>query len=146
VQQQAAAAAPRATVDSALARQVMRELAKTGPGEIVSAEGNVRWRISGASVERSGDAGATWQTQSTGVSAVLAAGAAPSRTVCWVVGAAGTIVRSVDGRTWQRVPFPEAIDLRAVRASDAAHAVVTAGDGRTFATADGGQTWQANGR
>jgi photosystem II stability/assembly factor-like uncharacterized protein len=95
-------------------------------------------------VERSGDAGTTWQRQPTGVNAVLTAGAAPSRTVCWMVGAAGTVVRSVDGRSWQRLAFPEPIDLRAVRASDAAHAVVTAGDGRTFATADGGRTWQAS--
>jgi photosystem II stability/assembly factor-like uncharacterized protein len=66
--------------------------------------------------------------------------------VCWIVGAAGTVARSTDGQTWQQVTFPEAIDLSAVRASDAAHALVTATDGRTFATADGGRTWQMNAR
>jgi hypothetical protein len=144
--QQKEALAPRAPANSALARSVIQDAAKLRPAiEVVSPDANVRWRISGANVEYSGDAGTMWQTQSTGVSAVLASGAAPSRTVCWIVGAAGTVVRSVDGRTWQRVAFPYAIDLRAVRASDEAHAVVTAVDGRTFATVDGGRTWQANG-
>jgi hypothetical protein len=138
------AAAPRATLN-AVGRPAVEDAAKaTAAVAIVSPDANVRWRINGTNVERSGDAGTTWQMQPTGVNAVLTAGAAPSRTVCWMVGAAGTVVRSVDGRSWQRLAFPEPIDLRAVRASDAAHAVVTAGDGRTFATADGGRTWQAS--
>jgi len=52
------------------------------------------------------------------------------------------VVLSIDGRTWQRVQFPEAIDLTAVRAPDATNAIVTAADGRTFTTADGGRTWR----
>jgi photosystem II stability/assembly factor-like uncharacterized protein len=124
----------------------MQAAAKAGAAvEIVSPDANVRWRINGTNIERSGDAGATWQMQSSGTSAALNAGAAPSPTVCWIAGTAGTVVLSVDSRTWQRLAFPEPIDLRAVRASDAAHAVVTAVDGRSFATIDGGRTWQASG-
>jgi hypothetical protein len=139
------AGAPRATLN-AVARPAVQDAAKTTAAVvIVSPDANVRWRINGTNVERSGDAGATWQMQSTGASAALTAGAAPSRTVCWMIGAAGTVTLSIDGRSWQRLAFPEPIDLRAVRASDAAHAVVTAVDGRTFATIDGGRTWQSSG-
>ena len=73
---------------------------------------------------------------------MLTAGAAPSRDVCWLVGPSGTVVVSTDGRTWQRVPVPEAIDLTAVRASDGLNATVTAVDGRTFTTTDAGKSWR----
>jgi photosystem II stability/assembly factor-like uncharacterized protein len=48
---------------------------------------------------------------------------------------------SADGATWQLRPFPEAINLAAVRAIDAKTAVVTTADGRQFSTTDGGATW-----
>ena len=48
---------------------------------------------------------------------------------------------SLDGRTWQRLPFPEPTDLTSVRALDGRTATV-AGAGRgSFRTSDGGQTW-----
>jgi photosystem II stability/assembly factor-like uncharacterized protein len=49
---------------------------------------------------------------------------------------------STDGRTWQRVAFPESVDLVSIRASDGVNATVTAADGRTFTTTDGGRTWR----
>ena len=116
------------------------------PPQIVSPDPNVRWRIlAGGRVDRSIDAGATWQAQSTGVSAAPTAGAAPSPTVCWLVGPRGLVLLSIDGRTWQRVTFADAIDLTAVRAPDALNATVTAADGRTFVTSDGGRTWRNGG-
>ena len=116
------------------------------PPQIVSPDPNVRWRIlAGGRVDRSIDAGATWQAQSTGVSAAPTAGAAPSPTVCWLVGPRGLVLLSIDGRTWQRVTLADAIDLTAVRASDALNATVTAADGRTFVTSDGGRTWRNGG-
>ena len=116
---------------------------RAAPAEIVSPDASVRWRmLPGGSVARSVDRGATWQQQSTGVAVTLTAGAAPSSAVCWLVGPGGTIVLSTDGRTWQRVAFPEAIDLVSVRASDAANATVTSDDGRAFSTADGGKSWR----
>jgi photosystem II stability/assembly factor-like uncharacterized protein len=103
----------------------------------------VRWRIvAGNRVERSTDGGATWQAQATGVTGRLTAGAAPSSTVCWLVGTEGVVLRSTDGQTWQRVTFPEAIDLTAVLATSDTNATVTAADGRVFSTTDGGETWK----
>ena len=71
----------------------------------------------------------------------LTAGAAPEPTVCWVVGRAGTVLVTTDGRTWQPVAFPEPVDLVAVQARDGRAATVITADGRTFRTADGGRTW-----
>jgi photosystem II stability/assembly factor-like uncharacterized protein len=112
------------------------------PIEVVSPDPLVRWRVlTSGTVGRSTDGGTTWQTQSTGVIATLTAGAAPTPTTCWLAGAGGIVLLSADGRTWQRVAFPEAIDLTSIHATDAANATVTAADGRTFTTADGGKTW-----
>jgi photosystem II stability/assembly factor-like uncharacterized protein len=61
--------------------------------------------------------------------------------VCWVVGRAGLVLRSIDGRTWQRITFPEMTDLSSVRATDARTASISTADGRTFSTANAGQTW-----
>jgi hypothetical protein len=109
---------------------------------IVSPDPAVRWRIAqGGSVERTTDNGLSWQTQLTGASG-LTSGAAPSPTICWLVGPAGTVVVSTDGRTWQRVSLRDAIDLTAVLAADGANATVTAADGRSFVTSDGGKTWR----
>ena len=71
----------------------------------------------------------------------LTAGAAPSPTVCWIVGRRGTVLLSIDGLQWRRLAFPESVDLVAVQASDASAATVTTADNRRFRTADSGQTW-----
>ena len=94
------------------------------------------------SVQRSNDAGATWETQSAGVSAVITSGAAPSDSVCWLVGKSGVVLLSTDGRSWRRVPFPQAVDLISVVATDATTATVVAAGGRTFRTTDGGRSWK----
>jgi len=113
--------------------------------DIVSPDPASRWRVSGAGgvVQHSTDGGSTWIDRSTGVAAQLTAGASPSASVCWLVGRGGVVLLSVDGRTWQRRPFPEPTDLMAVRAVDAKTATVTTADGRTFSTKDGGLTWNA---
>jgi len=127
------------------ARAQLMAKALAVPTVIMSPDANIRWRIvRGDGVERSIDGGTTWEIQSTAVPATLTAGAAPSPTICWLVGPGGLVVVSTDGKTWQRVSFPEAIDLTSIRASDAANATVTAIDGRTFTTVDGGKTWRAN--
>jgi photosystem II stability/assembly factor-like uncharacterized protein len=61
--------------------------------------------------------------------------------VCWLVGRAGTVLLSTDGRSWQRLAFPEAVNLVSVTATDTKTATVTASDGRRFSTTDGGVTW-----
>jgi hypothetical protein len=114
----------------------------TVPVEIVSPDPASRWRIlPGARVERSTTAGAAWEALTVGASGELAAGSSPDRTVCWLVGRAGTIRLTVDGVRFTSVPFPETVDLVSVRASSAASALVTTGDGRQFRTDDRGQTW-----
>jgi hypothetical protein len=71
----------------------------------------------------------------------LTASSAPSSDVCWLAGRGGLVMRSVDGRTWQRIDFPETMDLTAITATDATNAVITDAGGRTFRTSDGGRTW-----
>ena len=109
------------------------------------------WRLEPAGrVQRSTDSGKTWQDQDTGVTTLLAAGAATSIDAAWIVGRAGVILRTSDGGAhWLRVSPPTdpgnsaVLDLVAVTASDGSHATVTASNGRHFVTADGGQTWMA---
>ena len=111
--------------------------------EIRTPDPAIRWRVvDGRLVQRSLDAGATWVDQYRADEGVtLTAGVAPSTIACWLVGRAGAIVRTIDGRAWQRVRFPEPLDFTAVVAGDARTATVTAADGRQFATTDGGTTW-----
>ena len=123
---------------SALARQA----AGAAPTEIVSSDPSVRWRIGAAgSIQYSANGGSSWEALSTGIAADLTAGASPSPSVCWVVGRAGAVLLTTDGRRWQRLAFPEAVDLVAVQATDASAATVTTADGRQLRTADGGATW-----
>lgn len=110
--------------------------------EIVSPDAAFRWRILPAGrVERSVDGGATWQPQPTGVEAALVTGSAPSPKTCWIVGQHGLVLKTIDGQSWHRIAFPEALDLTSVRATDDLRATVTSVDGRTFTTVDGGATW-----
>lgn len=111
--------------------------------EIVSSDRSVRWRILGAELEHTVDGGATWTKQPTGTTVPLTAGVSPSPGVCWIVGRHGTVLRSIDGRTWQTVPFPEVADLIEVQSSGPAQATVTTTDARRFTTTDGGATWKA---
>jgi hypothetical protein len=111
---------------------------------IRSADPAVRWRITGAGVQRSTDGGSTWQSQDAGSAAVqLVAGVSPSPTVCWMVGRGGTVLLSIDGSSWRQLAFPEAVDLTSVAATSAGAATVTTSDGRVFGTTDGGATWTA---
>src|SRR5579871_2210850 len=139
-EQVAAAASPNA---GARALQSAADL--VAAPDISSPDPSVRWRIRGTAVERTTDAGATWSAQATGSAVPLAAGAAPSADVCWLVGRNGTVLRSVDGRTWQVIAFPERVDLVGVDAASATAATVTAADARRFTTDDGGATWRPGG-
>ena len=118
-----------------------------------SPSGSILWRAGrGGLIERSTDAGKTWISQTSPAREDWLAGAAVSDTVCWVVGRNGAIARTVDGERWERVapPAPAASevggklpDFTGVTASDALKATITAGNGRRYATQDGGKTWQA---
>jgi photosystem II stability/assembly factor-like uncharacterized protein len=109
---------------------------------IVSPDPDLRWRIVGAAIQRSSDAGRTWVAQATGTTNELLAGSSPAPTVCWIVGRTGLVLLSTDGLTWRRLEFPNlAVDLVGVTARDTLAAIVTAADGRRYRTADGGRTW-----
>ena len=109
---------------------------------IASPDPSIRWRIGRAgSIQYSSNGGVSWEPTATGVSVDLSAGSSPAPLVCWVVGRAGTVMLTVDGRRWQRVAFPENVDVIAVEASDARTALVRTAAGRAFRTADGGATW-----
>ena len=133
------AAAPMAAQES-FARTVLRK--EAAAIDIVSADPSSRWRIvPGGAVRRSTDSGSTWETQQTGISVTLVAGASPSPSVCWLIGPGGIVLLQTDGRTWRRIAFPELTDLASIRAGDEKTATITTVDGRTFSTTDGGLTW-----
>jgi hypothetical protein len=137
---QAAAAATRAADQTITQSQFRSAMA---PTIVVSSDPNMRWRISGSVVERSTDSGRTWSVQPTGVQASLSAGASPAPGVCWIVGPGGTVLLTTDGERWRRLEFPDTTaNLVAVAARDALSATVTAADGRTYRTDDGGKTWR----
>ena len=130
---------------SALSNGTVAGLAKTtNPGTTFAAPGGRLWRVGPAGrIERSGDKGATWQPQSSGVTSDLLAGVAVSGQVAWAVGRAGIILRTTDGETWQRVPPPNGLmlDWTRIKAADALHISITSSDGRGFRTENGGNTW-----
>jgi hypothetical protein len=110
---------------------------------IQTADGSTRWWVrSPGTVQRSTDGGVRWEVQATGTREILNAGTAPSSAVCWLVGRTGAVLLSTDGRSWRRVPFPEAVDLVSVSAEDAKTATVFAAGGRKFTTNDGGVNWR----
>jgi len=123
----------------------------TLPTIVASPDRTVQWRIvnpfgNGAqrnrtTIEHSTDGGATWHELAPAANTFVTAGAAPSPDVCWLVGPVGTVLLTTTGLAWTRIAFPEAVDLTAVRATDGRNATVTAADGRTFTTTDGGATW-----
>jgi hypothetical protein len=142
VRKEAAAERDRAArVAGGTPAKLVRSL-EASPVTVREPGGAALWRVgAGGRVSRSVDGGVSWQPQVSDVAADLAAGSAPSPTVCWIVGAAGTVLLTTDGERWARRPFPEAVDLVAVSAPDARRAVVTTLDGRRFETLDGGATW-----
>ncbi len=109
---------------------------------ITTPDASKSWRIadSGA-IEFSNDAGLTWLTQHPSPAGAVVAGFAPSTNVCWVVGRAGLVLRTVNGSDWRQVAAPTSQDLTAVHALDAKHATVTAADGTLYVTKNGGKSW-----
>ncbi len=102
----------------------------------------VLWRFSsGRYVERSSDAGTTWRVQWTSPNAHLVAGAAPTTDNCWLVGRAGMILVTTDGRKWKTIAPPADADFVDVSATDASSATVTTTDDRKFTTSDNGKHW-----
>ncbi len=144
-----AAAAPAPSLRNevkkeAAARESMRANRQgfaRGPVTFSSPDGSI-WRVAAADrVDRSSDRGATWTSVPLPATSEILAGASPLAEVVWLVGRAGVVLLSTDGRTWQRRSVPEPVDLASVLAIDAKSATATTTGGRTFTTQDGGLTW-----
>ena len=102
------------------------------------------WRLPpGGGIEHSTDGGSTWVVQLTGANVELTAGVSPAPSICWVAGRTGTILRTIDGETWEPISPKISADLVMVEASDGVRATVTATDGTRYRTADGRETWSA---
>ena len=144
---------------------------EAGPAQVIIPTPNVAvvWRIAPeGAIERSTDAGKTWKVQwmnlpgvardsmvgvsggrgrigpALGSGQQLTAGSAASTKVCWIVGRAGAILRTTDGKHWRKIPAPATANLVSVDARNKRSATVTTADGRIFSTEDGGRTWQPN--
>jgi len=132
------------------ARNQVSALAKVAAPPVVfgSPDRRALWRLgSGGRIEHSNDRGQTWQPQSSGVTADLVAGAAPSEKTAWIAGRGGIILRTEDGDHWQQVTPPPVVqsspppDWIGIEARDALRATIISRDLRRFATEDGGRTW-----
>jgi hypothetical protein len=104
-------------------------------------DGIARWHVrSGDQIDYTPD-GVNFYGSTTGVAAPLTSGSAPTTSVCWMVGRAGTVIRTTDGTHWTKLASPTPSDLTRITAENADVATVYASDGRAWATADGGRTW-----
>lgn len=89
-----------------------------------------------------------WQPLSSPVAVELRGLAVVSDRVAWASGAKGTVIRTVDGETWQVVPVPgaEALDFRDIEAWDEKTAIaLSIGPGEASGihkTTDGGASWR----
>ncbi|MBI3669825.1 MAG: hypothetical protein HY237_08620 [Acidobacteria bacterium] len=112
---------------------------------VTTPNASVLWRVGPAGqIEHTRDAGRTWTAQASNVEVDLVAGSAPAETVCWVVGRAGTVLRTTNGEHWEKVSPPTAMDLIRVKAVDAWKATVVAADQQRYVTSDGGKTWRTS--
>ncbi|MGC1676032.1 MAG: YCF48-related protein [Candidatus Binataceae bacterium] len=134
---------------AALAGGMSRRMAASAPGrpagtiDIVTPDRSSSWAIGRDGAIFHTDPTGAVSSQSSGVTADLTAGAAISTRVCWVVGKAGTILRTTDGGAhWSQLSSPVLGDnLRAISASSADDAMVIDAAGNRYVTSDAGATW-----
>lgn len=129
----------------AFGRAGIAESIAVAPLVVSPANGLVQWRVVNERiVQHSADKGKTYATQYTlDDTSSITAGSSPTPLVAWLVGRAGLVLTTSDGRTWRRTAFPEPVDLTSVLAIDARTATVTTSDRRSFTTTDGGASWSA---
>jgi len=137
-------AATKQDIEAPAARRALKpvteNLAVTGEAPVIESSAapvvvaaansaKTQWSLRGPRILRSDDGGQSWQEQHTG-RGMLLAGSSPSITTCWVVGAAGLVLRTTDGQAWAPRHFPERVDLHRRRRRDL--------DARQIGRRDGG--------
>jgi hypothetical protein len=107
-----------------------------------------RWRVSAeGELERSIDAGRSWQTVRVASPPVGFRSVSTVNHDVWAGGASGALYHSSDdGRTWTRVTVQAfdmvlATDIARVEFTDTLHGTVTTADGVKWVTGDAGATW-----
>jgi hypothetical protein len=109
---------------------------------ISSADHSVYWSLQNSgTVYRSTDR-RSWTPASTGISADLLAGMAPTSTVCWAVGRKGVILLTTDGVHWERVTSPTTSDVIGISAASKDVATIFTAGGGNYSTFDGGSNWE----
>ncbi|WP_433466696.1 oxidoreductase [Spirillospora sp. CA-128828] len=124
-------------------RALVRKMSFAGMcGAVVAAS------LAAPGTARATPGGPAWRLTPTGSEARLRGLAAVDRSVAWLAGSGGTVLRTTDGGgTWRNVAPAGAagLEFRDIEAFDARRAVVLAiGEGdasRVYATSDGGRTW-----
>jgi hypothetical protein len=119
-------------------------LMRTANGVVIkSADHSAIWMVGrNGVISRYNFASSGWDPQASGVTVDLVAGSAPAPSICWIVGRAGTILRTLDGYHWTKIIAPVGDDLVTVVANSATDATITDAAGLRFATSDGGMTWR----
>jgi hypothetical protein len=97
-------------------------------------------------VQRSINNGTSWDVVALDASTHVTGGVAPSAMVCWLIGPAGTVFRTTDRLHFERLSFPEPVDLATIQSATDLVATVATRDGRAFVTTDGGASWRAAGQ
>jgi hypothetical protein len=120
---------------------------RAAPSEFIVTTPNskVLWRLaSDGRIERSRDAGKTWETQKSPAQESFLSGSAPSESICWVGGSNGVLLRTTDGgENWERISSPTKSDIIVVKATDQLAVNVIGADGRSYETRDAGAHWRA---
>lgn len=109
----------------------------------VPVSGSRQWRVGVHGLIEKPALDDSWEAVPSGVTEDLNTIVFATPAIGWVVGQAGTVLRSVDGgATWQKIPIPTSEDLLHVTATSDQAAGVTTRRGQTFSTANGGKSWK----
>ncbi len=138
----AAASGAASSALSAMAAAIIGPMPSANAIVVEPPDHTVAWMVGAHGAISRYSAATGWVPQTSGVTADLSGGSAPSAATCWIVGRGGTILRTVDGEHWTSVAAPVNDDLTGVIASSASSATIFAAGGHRFATSDGGATWR----
>jgi hypothetical protein len=131
-------------VASMQSARVAGELGKAAaaglPATVISASPAESFRVVAGRIERSTDAGRSWQAVSEGAGFRAVAAACAPGGACWFGDDRGRLLRRTADGFFQAAP-PAAARIVAIAPDGALAAVVTVEGGRRYRTDDGGATW-----